>query len=172
MFELHNTRYVSGEKSDTGCRSSGDYSSWRVVLKFSGGGIKTMFCNNIVCIFHKYNLYLQIWMNQYFRDVWEHNLFQPTIWFIGKKVVFKIWIQIDSWISHERYASKEPFSYFQISNSCIAFLLQYHIFKIISLKITQPLSLYWRNNGNYGLNTKVCTLLRESWTQTGWLLLA
>ena len=27
MFELHNTRYVSGEKSDTGCRSSGDYSS-------------------------------------------------------------------------------------------------------------------------------------------------
>ena len=27
MFELHNTRYVSDEKSDTGCRSSGDYSS-------------------------------------------------------------------------------------------------------------------------------------------------
>ena len=27
MFELHNTRYVSDEKSDTGCGSSGDYSS-------------------------------------------------------------------------------------------------------------------------------------------------
>ena len=25
MFELHNTRYMSEEKSDTGCRISGDY---------------------------------------------------------------------------------------------------------------------------------------------------
>ena len=27
MFELHNTRYVSEEKSDMGCRSSADYSN-------------------------------------------------------------------------------------------------------------------------------------------------
>ena len=47
MFELHNTRYVSEEKSDMGCRSSADYSNLRV-LKFSGGAIKKMFCNNCV----------------------------------------------------------------------------------------------------------------------------
>ena len=144
MFELHNTRYVSEEKSDMGCRSSADYCFWMFLIP-----------NNLEQLEFKMekNIGLQKNTGKVRKSIiftcksgWINNLFKPNIWFI---------------------ASKDTFSYFQISNSCIAFLLQYHISKIVSLKITQPLSLYWRNNGNYGLNTKVCTLLRESWTQTG-----